>query len=307
MRRFMLIVGAMAALAGCPSQHAEDAHHGHDHGHDHGPGAAAHEEMVAVSSHGEKRAIGQLTVGGHTLELTLLGEPTAGKESGLEAHPVGAKSSDLAGVSVYAWLEDSAGKQLSPPDKAKLEGGALHFHLNPRADSAPSRVVVRVRGDGVDERAGLPLSGHGHEHEETPHSGVVSPFLGASSKVLGHLELKLHDDKGDLELWLAHDADFDKPFDLPLTTSIRVQFIDLEGREIELRPRNNDKNEDEDGNPNVREGRTNYFVFPGGTGADSTWLMGVGFNSLVTISFTQADGTTCRSEEFMLTPHVHAE
>ena len=122
----------------------------------------------------------------------------------------------------------------------------------------------------------------------------------------GHLELKLHDDKGDLELWIAKDAKISQPFDLPLDAIVRVTFIDVKGKVVELRVRNADKNEDEDGTANVRAGATNYFIFPGVTGQDAAWLQGAGFQSLVTVAFT-AGGKAYVSEEFPLVPHTHAD
>ncbi len=108
---------------------------------------------------------------------------------------------------------------------------------------------------------------HGHEHT-SPHHGIVAPFEG------GHLELKLHDDKGDLELWLATDPNINKD------------------------------NEDEDGLPNIRDGKTNYFIFPGDTGADASWLQGKDFKATVKVSFDHA-GKAHASEEFELVPHTH--
>jgi hypothetical protein len=169
------------------------------------------------------------------------------------------------------------------------------------------RVVLRLRAEGgIDERASLPLDGHGHEHGATPHDGVVAYFQGPDGKLAGHLELKLHDDKGDLELWIAQDAAISKPFDLPLDAVIRVEFIDVGKRTVDLRVRNAEKNEDEDGAPNVRGARTNYFIFPGETGADAAWLMGATFSSVVRVTF-QAEGQRYVSEEFMLVPHTHAD
>ena len=159
-----------------------------------------------------------------------------------------------------------------------------------------------LRKTGTDERAGLPLSGHGHEHVEGPHSGVPATFKGGD--VSGHLELKLHDDKGDLELWLGLDATMSKQFDLPLAATIEIEFIDVGGRKVTLRPRNQQKNEDEDGNPNVRDGKTNYFIYPTQENEDASWLKGKQFQSILIVRFSR-DGSTFVSEEFVLKPHVH--
>ena len=76
------------------------------------------------------------------------------------------------------------------------------------------------------------------------------------------------------------------------------------GTSVELRVRNKDKNEDEAENPNNRDGMTNYFIFPGDTGADATWLQGKVFKAKVTVSF-EKDGTKYTTQSFELTPHVH--
>ncbi len=148
-----------------------------------------------------------------------------------------------------------------------------------------------------DEAAG---GAHGHAH--TPHDGVIAA-LGDGA---GFVELKLHDDKGDLELWLAKDREMKEPLDIPADTSINVSFKDLPGKTAALAVRNNDTNEDEDGNPNLRGGMTNYFIFPGSSGQDPTWLMGQKFRSAVVLSFN-VNGKTYTSDEFVLVPHTHAD
>ncbi len=147
--------------------------------------------------------------------------------------------------------------------------------------------------------------GQGHEHA-TPHGGVVAALKGKSGEEVGFVELKLHDDKGDLELWLGRDRQIKEPLDLPADTKINVSFKDVPGKIATLAVRNNEKNEDEDGNANLRNGLTNYFIFPGSSGQDPTWLMGKEFKSKVEITLT-VDGERYRSEEFVLIPHTHAE
>ena len=169
--------------------------------------------------HGAKTELGTLTVAGKSFGIILLGKLVPGKEGAFEVHPNQVSPDELAGLNLYLWVEDQEGTQLSAPAKGTREGSALHFHVTPRASgSVPSRVVLRLRQGGTDERAGLPLDGHGHEHVEGPHHGVPATFAGGG--VSGHLELKLHDDKGDLELWLGQDIKLAKPFDL---TAILVE------------------------------------------------------------------------------------
>jgi hypothetical protein len=109
--------------------------------------------------------------------------------------------------------------------------------------------------------------GHGHEHT-TSHDGVVAALKGKSGEEVGFVELKLHDDKGDLELWLGKDRQMKEPLNLPADSKINVSFKDVPGKTATLTVRNNEKNEDEDGNANLRNGMTNYFVFPGSSGQD---------------------------------------
>ncbi|MEM7010210.1 MAG: hypothetical protein AAF585_01900 [Verrucomicrobiota bacterium] len=126
-----------------------------------------------------------------------------------------------------------------------------------------------------------------------PHDGMLADFDG------GRVELKLHDDKGDLELWLTTTEG--KPFDLPAAAKITVAFEDAKEESVMLAVRNNDKNENEDGEPTMRDGKTNYFIFPGDTGADASWLKGADFKAQVTVTF---DGGS--TDKFLLIPHTQS-
>lgn len=140
--------------------------------------------------------------------------------------------------------------------------------------------------------------GHHHHHGEhdhhSAHHGVVAAFPG------GFVELKLHDDKGDLELWLGRDRAMSEPFDLPLDTEVTVVFLDRDGRAVKLAVRDRERNEDEDGTPNLRDGKTHYFIFPGDSGEDASWLQGKGFKARVEVRFGEHT-----SEPFELVPHSH--
>jgi len=151
-------------------------------------------------------------------------------------------------------------------------------------------------GDHADEA-------HGHDHDAGGGDGVVARFTQGDEQA-GYLRLKLHDDKGDLELWLARDAEFAQPFDLPLDATVTVTFTD--NRAVTLRVRNTETNEDEDGTPTVREGKTNYFIFPGTTGEDAAWLKGADFLATVKVSYT-VDGKDFRTSPFVLRPHTHGD
>ena len=255
-----------------------------------------------TADHGEATDLGEVEILGHTFAVTRLGDVVAGKEAAFRVMLANGPSGAQVGrLSLFLWLENEAGKSLNAATKGSVERGGLHFHATPRKDAGePKNVVLRLRANDADDRAKLPLDGHGHVHEETPHHGIMVALEGGA----GHLELKLHDDKGDLELWLTKDSVGEQPLDLPLSTIIRVTLIDKDNRTVELRIRNGDRNEDEDDVANIRDGKTNYFVFPGATGADATWLQGKTFNSLTLVKL-EINGKAVRSEEFSLAPHVH--
>ena len=226
---FALVVFGVTA---CGEDHKSESDHPHPH-----PGAAE-----KPADHGSSTDLGTLTVAGKQFGIVRLGDLVPGKEGAFEVHPKGIAAAELAGLNVYLWVESQDGTQLSAAAKGSPEGDALHFHMTPRkSDKAPFRVILRLRADGTDERAGLPLDGHGHEHHDGPHQGVPASFRGGD--VTGHLELKLHDDKGDLELWLGEDAEITRPFDLPLDARAEIEFVDVGGRKVTLRPRNRTRNE----------------------------------------------------------------
>ncbi len=145
-----------------------------------------------------------------------------------------------------------------------------------------------------------PHDDHGHAH--TPHHGIVKPFQNGGEDA-GFVELKLHDDKGDLELWLTQDEAGKNPYDLPLDAVITVEFPKLE-KTVKLQVRNTSNNEDEDGKGNIRDGKTNYFIFPGDTGVDPAFLVGKEFSSSVVVSF-EVEGNTLKTQSFELSPHTH--
>lgn len=143
---------------------------------------------------------------------------------------------------------------------------------------------------------------HDHSHVHTRHHGISVPLFSGQQRV-AFAELKLHDDKGDLELWLTMDEIGGKPFDLLLDSDITVSFPKL-AKEVTLKVRNRENNEDEGGKGNIRDGKTNYFIFPGETVANAVFLTGKDFSSEAVISFV-ADGVKYSAEPFMLRPHTH--
>ena len=120
----------------------------------------------------------------------------------------------------------------------------------------------------------------------------------------GFAEIKLHDDKGDLELWLSKDSAGEQPMDLPLNTSVSVTFPKMDYKVVKLKIRNAEKNEDEDGNGTIRNGNTNYFIFPGDSGDDASFLIGKDFVTDAVISFN-VGSNIFSTQSFKLSPHTH--
>lgn len=170
--------------------------------------------------------------------------------------------------------------------------------------------VVDFAGAVTGDIDGKPANGEFDEaaggHAHSSHDGVVAAVKNDAGAAVGFVELKLHDDKGDLEAWLGKDRQIKEPVDLPASSSVTVTFEDRNGKAVLLHVRNNKENEDEDGKANMRGGQTNYFIFPGDSGQDATWLMGKDFQSAVKVSFN-LNGKEYSSDEFTLRPHTHAD
>ena len=145
------------------------------------------------------------------------------------------------------------------------------------------------------EAAGMP---HIHANEG-PNSGFLYPVFDDTGNQTGTIEIKLHDDAGDLEVWLKRGGYEGDAWRLPTTTILTLDFPVLD-RNIILAVRDQDRNEDESGASTIVDGNTNYFVFPGETESDASWLMGADFAAKVELSF--GDKTT---GIFVLRPHIH--
>jgi hypothetical protein len=92
------------------------------------------------------------------------------------------------------------------------------------------------------------------------------------------------------------------PFDVPKDTVIQLAFPRHDGKTLEMHVRNGDQNEDEDGTPNMRGSGTNYFIFPGESGQDASWLKGEQWRGIVTVAF-EANGKSYACDPFVLVPH----
>ena len=271
------------------------------------PGVVVHGAGTAFEhTHGPSGAkicgLGCVTLGGATFMVDRDGQVEAGAttEFGIE-HIGGAPGVEPSG----AWIANPDGKKLCEPvvgeGHAPVPGEDPHWHFN-LTPLYPVKKAALVLAVG-EETAVVDFKAGAAPH----HHGILNVF-----KELGFLELTLHGDAGDLELRLYSSAGertpwqaatgVPKPFDIPAETVVTVSFPSHEGKTVELRPRNLEKNEDEDGTPNMRDGNTNYFIFPGDTGQDPEWLKGLEWRGRAVVAF-EANGKAYEAEPFVLVPH----
>ncbi|MEM6673163.1 MAG: hypothetical protein AAF726_09975 [Planctomycetota bacterium] len=149
--------------------------------------------------------------------------------------------------------------------------------------------------ESLMKAAGMP---HVHANEGEK-GGFLFPVFDAEGEQVGTCEIKLHDDAGDIEVWLSRGGYDGEPWRLPVSTSLSLRFADLD-KDVTLSVRDEERNEDESGAVTVVAGATDYFVFPGETGVDAAWLMGKEFAAKAEL--VVGDSTT---GVFVLRPHVH--
>ncbi len=309
MNRLLLLLALAFSLAACgdkdkpgttgpgtdtvPAEHPDEAAHDHDHDHD-----GAH--------------------GGHVIEL---GEHLAHAEVVLDHDAktlaIWITDADMKPVAtdepiVLNLVHDGAPVQLT--GEANSGKDAYVFRHDAFAGDPEGRLRIKIGGatynpeletghhhdDDDDDHA----HDHDHGHEHGRVVGVKALLKADDGSTVGHVELALHDDAGDLELRLTKDADGHEPLDLPLDTAIEVAIGEgAAARTVVLRARDTDTNPDESGATTVRSGKTNYFVFPGETGADASWLKGPSFRAPATLRVPSASGTWTAS--LTLVPHKH--
>jgi len=171
-----------------------------------------------------------------------------------------------------------------------------------QSEMSDEKLFSLVEGLHPVVEAMIGAAGMPHLHaSEGPHDGFLHPLFAAGGKQIGTGEIKLHDDAGDVEIWLTQGGRGGDPWDLPVATILTMEFPGL-GKSITLAVRDAETNADESGAATVRDGATNYFVFPGGTGADPEWLMGEEFAAKAILRFEGA-----ATDEFVLRPHVHRD
>ena len=145
------------------------------------------------------------------------------------------------------------------------------------------------------EATGMP---HIHANEG-PNSGFLFPVFENEGKQVGTVEIKLHDDAGDLEVWLTQGGFGGDPWRLSIDSALTLAFPALE-KKVTLGVRDRERNEDESGASTIQDGTTHYFVFPGPREVDASWLMGPDFAAKVELSFEEAT-----TGSFVLRPHIH--
>lgn len=253
----------------------------HDHGHGHDDG------------HGAEFDLGTQQVGPFEVRVAQLGPLMPSHELVFDIQTTPADA-----AAVRAWFGGSD-RTLHTVARGQKEGqNGWHLHLEPldQLDSA-HRLHIEIEAANGQTH---------HVHFDTrwagPHDGIVGKLLRNASEA-GWIEVKLHDDEGDIEIWLALDRTMKQPLDLPLDTAITIAFA-KHAREIRLVPRNRQTNPDESGKPTIRNGQTNYFIFPGDTGADATWLKGDKFRDEIVVTIRTEQGAIT-SESFPLVPHTH--
>lgn len=150
------------------------------------------------------------------------------------------------------------------------------------------RVLVAASGLVLESEDGHVCATHGGggARVEGPHHGLITPFHGEG--LSGWAELKLHAGAGVIECWLARDRKLQNPYDLPLDTTLRLEYI-VRGGSLLFKVRDVEQNLSLDGLPNIRDGATNYFLTQGAKEGN------------VVISFTLG-GRGVRSGFFYLLP-----
>jgi len=262
--------------------------HGHshgEHGHTHGVGhGSAHDHGGGIV------ALGNITIAGEKFMVDRDGQLDKGFETEFGVEPVG--SGKVAGFT--AWVQDSKEGGISDPVAGEGHDDHAHFMVTAKASDG-NRFAIKC-GDQVSTISV-------HPGAAPTRGGIMAVFEDADVKHVGFIELKLHDDAGDLELWICKDGAMSEPLDFPADTTITATFATHDNRSVKLNVNNTDKNEDEDGTPNMRDGMTNYFVFPGESDQDPEFLVGEKFRSTTTVTLT-SNGKTYTAPSFILVPHM---
>ncbi|MDF3129695.1 hypothetical protein P0Y35_10860 [Kiritimatiellaeota bacterium B1221] len=148
------------------------------------------------------------------------------------------------------------------------------------------------------QKAGVTL------YDEGPHHGWMIKLYSPEGVHSGWAEVKLHDDKGDIEVRYQEVEDPAKPLLLPPETVNVLLFPELK-LQADLFVRNLDENEDEDGVPTLMNGETHYFIFPTREDQDPKPFLGKKFASPARLLLGDPSEPQLMSPGFLLLPHVH--
>ncbi len=271
-------------LAACGDHHHDHgpAAEGHDHGHEHGPAATLRTEGDADALWANLNFVAARL--GNPATLATDGANLAALAIALESLAAKAPDPDRA-AGMLANLARAAGQLAHAAD----EGEPVE---EPLARVRQVLDLARRLDPASSAKPAEPAYVSG------PSGGVLAELRDASGKPVGWVEVKLHGDAGDLELWLARDIRIADPLTVPVATVAKLELLGP-ARTVELRVRDAQSNKDERGRVTVADGRTPYLVFPGETGADASWLMGEGFRSRARLSVGEL------TAEFELVPHSH--
>ena len=224
-----------------------------------------------------------------------------------------ALSAVLGAIVVLAMGDDHGLAQFLVPVAA---GGFLYIacadlvpEIRKRARGWALLPIIIALAVGLGLMVAVHEIGHGHGHGDSEHGahgqreGILAPFHDGTGAEVGRMEWKLDTDAGLLEVWISSGGGDGMPFDLPVTERVTLTFHDLD-RSIDLVVLDPVENVDSDGYATVREGRTNYFVFPVGEGVDVAWLEDDAFASQVSATFMR-DGTLYTGAVFKLVAYDH--
>lgn len=180
------------------------------------------------------------------------------------------------------------------PDKSewRLESTALG------GDVLGGRYLVRIGARVFVPEFSLPEGSVSVAVTQGPRGGILVAIR-TGEVVSGYAEIRFHAEFGEMEAWLGTDASMSSPLDVPVATQLVMRSTAASGGETRLAVRDQERNEDEEGNVNVRDGATNYFVYPTDYSEEPARPVGASGDTPVFIEF-EAGGKKYRTSEFRL-------
>merc|ERR1712050_296723 len=124
-----------------------------------------------------------------------------------------------------AWVLDGKGQRICAPVEGEGHDDHFHYMVTPKSSDA-QRLAISYS----DQVSTISV----HPGAAPASDGILSPLEDADGKLVGFIELKLHDDAGDLELWLCADGAMSQPLDFPADTVITVTCPTHGNRSVQL-------------------------------------------------------------------------